>query len=47
MTINPHTMDGMTIDPREMLAVGNMLQSSLMLCTHPSINVSNVAQLRA
>ena len=47
MAINPHTMDGMTIDPREMLAVGNMLQSSLILCTHPSINVSNVAQLRA
>ena len=37
----------MTIDPREMLAVGNMLQSSRLLCTHPSINVSNVAQLRA
>ena len=47
MAINPHTMDGMTIDPREMLAVGNMLQSSLILCAHPSINVSNVAQLRA
>jgi len=47
MTINPHTMEGMTIDPREMLAVGNMLQSSLLLCTHPSMNVSNVAELRA
>ena len=47
MTINPHTMDGMTIDPREMVAIGNMLQSSLLLCTHPSMNVTNVAQLRA
>lgn len=47
MTINPHTMDGMTIDPREMLAIGNMLQSSLLLCAHPSMNVSNVAELRA
>lgn len=37
----------MTVDRREMLAAGNMLQSSPMLCTHPSINVSNAAQLRA
>ncbi len=47
MTINPHTMDGMTIDPRVMASIGNMLQSSLLLCTHPSMNVGNVAQLRA
>ncbi|MCX7374004.1 MAG: tripartite tricarboxylate transporter substrate-binding protein [Alphaproteobacteria bacterium] len=47
MAINPHTMDGMTIDPREMAAIGLALQSSLILCTHPSMNVTNLAQLRA
>ncbi len=47
MAINPHTMDGMTIDPREMAAIGLALQSSLVLCTHPSMNVTNLAQLRA
>ncbi|MFN3450454.1 MAG: Bug family tripartite tricarboxylate transporter substrate binding protein [Roseococcus sp.] len=47
MTINPHTMDGMTIDPREMVAIGLALQSSLILCAHPSMNVRNLAELRA
>jgi tripartite-type tricarboxylate transporter receptor subunit TctC len=47
MAINPHTMDGMTIDPREMAAIGLALQSSLILCTHPSMNVTSLAQLRA
>ena len=46
MAINPHTMDGMTVDPREMVAIGLALQSSLVLCTHPSMNVTNLAQLR-
>lgn len=47
MAINPHTMDGMTIDPREMVPIGLALQSSLILCTHPSMNVRNLAELRA
>jgi tripartite-type tricarboxylate transporter receptor subunit TctC len=47
MAINPHTMDGMTIDPREMVPIGLALQSSLLLCTHPSMNVRNLAELRA
>lgn len=47
MAINPHTMDGMTIDPREMVSIGLALQSSLILCTHPSMNVRNLAELRA
>jgi len=47
MAINPHTMDGMTIDPREMTAIGLALQSSLMLCAHPSMNVRDLAGLRA
>lgn len=46
MAINPHTMEGMTIDPREMVPIGLALQSSLILCTHPSMGVSNLAQLR-
>jgi len=47
MAINPHTMDGMNIDPREMMPVGLALQSSLLLCTHPSMNVRDLAGLRA
>lgn len=47
MAINPHTMDGMTIDPREMVPIGLALQSSLILCTHPSMNVRDLAGLRA
>ncbi len=47
MAINPHTMEGMTIDPREMAPVGLALQSSLILGTHPSMNVNSVEELRA
>ncbi|MFL1463890.1 Bug family tripartite tricarboxylate transporter substrate binding protein [Roseococcus sp. DSY-14] len=47
MAINPHTMDGMTIDPREMAAIGMALQSSLILATHPSMRVNSVEELRA
>lgn len=47
MAINPHTMEGMTIDPREMAPIGLVLRSSLILCVHPSVNVRNLAELRA
>jgi tripartite-type tricarboxylate transporter receptor subunit TctC len=47
MVINPHTMEGMTIDPREMAAIGLILRSSLILCAHPSLPVRNLAELRA
>ncbi|WP_249732007.1 tripartite tricarboxylate transporter substrate binding protein [Roseococcus sp. SDR] len=47
MVINPHTMDGMMIDPREMTPIGLILRSSLILCTHPSLQVRNLAELRA
>ncbi|WPB85388.1 tripartite tricarboxylate transporter substrate binding protein [Sediminicoccus rosea] len=47
MVINPHTMEGMMIDPREMVPIGLILRSSLILCTHPSLNVRNLAELRA
>ncbi len=46
MAINPHTMEGMTIDPREMVPIGLALQSSLILCAHPSLGVTSLAQLR-
>jgi len=47
MAINPHTIDGMTIDPREMRPIGLALQSSLILCAHPSTGVQDLAGLRA
>ncbi|UPY37787.1 tripartite tricarboxylate transporter substrate-binding protein [Sediminicoccus sp. KRV36] len=47
MTINPHTMDGMMIDPRELVAIGLALRSSLVLCAHPSMHVRDLAGLRA
>jgi tripartite-type tricarboxylate transporter receptor subunit TctC len=47
MAINPHTVEGMTIDPREMAPVGLVLRSSLILCAHPAMNVRNLAELRA
>ncbi|SDB61169.1 Bug family tripartite tricarboxylate transporter substrate binding protein [Belnapia rosea] len=37
LTINPHTFQGMTIDPLRLTPVGLMLQSSLVLCVHPSV----------
>jgi len=37
LTINPHTFQGMTIDPLRLTAVGMMLRSALILCTHPSV----------
>jgi tripartite-type tricarboxylate transporter receptor subunit TctC len=37
LTINPHTFQGMTIDPLRLTPVGLMLQSSLILCVHPSV----------
>lgn len=46
MTITPHTIDGMTVDPREMTPVGLAQQSSLVLCTAPSMQVSDLAGLR-
>lgn len=46
MTINPHTMDQLTIDPREMIPIGLAQQSSMVLCTHPSIQVQDLAGLR-
>ncbi|MDB5413111.1 MAG: Tat pathway signal protein [Rubritepida sp.] len=46
MALNPHTMEGMTLDPREMVPVGLVVQSSLILCAHPLLNLRDVASLR-
>ncbi len=47
MAITPHTVDGMTIDPRELVPVGIALQCPLVLCAHPSVPVRDLAGLRA
>ncbi|WP_159993165.1 tripartite tricarboxylate transporter substrate binding protein [Roseomonas sp. 18066] len=45
MAINPHTFPGMTINPLELVSVGLALQSSLILCLHPSVPAKNVDEL--
>jgi len=47
MAINPHTVDGMTLDPREMVPVGLVARSSLLLCAHPSLGLNDLASLRS
>ncbi|MBI0434503.1 tripartite tricarboxylate transporter substrate binding protein [Roseomonas sp. KE0001] len=47
MAINPHTFPGMTIDPLELVSVGLALQSSLILCLHPSVPARTVADFTA
>lgn len=47
MAINPHTVEGMTLDPREMVPIGLVGQSSLFLCAHPTLGLSDLAGLRA
>jgi tripartite-type tricarboxylate transporter receptor subunit TctC len=47
LTINPHTFQGMTIDPLRLTPIGLMLQSSLILCAHPSVPQGDLAALTA
>lgn len=47
MTINPHTVEGMTLDPRELVPVGLVGQSSLVLCAHPTLGLNDFAGLRS
>ncbi len=47
MVINPHTVEGMTLDPREMVAIGLVGQSPLLLCAHPTLGLNDLAGLRA
>ncbi|EFH11340.1 Bug family tripartite tricarboxylate transporter substrate binding protein [Pseudoroseomonas cervicalis] len=45
MAINPHTFPGMKIDPLELVSVGLALQSSLVLCVHPSVPAKTLPEL--
>ncbi len=45
--INPHVFPGMTIDPLRLTPIGPMLQSSMVLCVHPSVPARNVQELAA
>lgn len=47
MAVHPHIMDAMTVDPREMVAVGLVQHSALALCAHPSTGLRDLAGLRA
>ncbi|WP_426959469.1 Bug family tripartite tricarboxylate transporter substrate binding protein [Muricoccus radiodurans] len=47
MAINPHTFPGMTINPLELTPIGLALQSSLLLCVHPSVQATNVQEFAA
>jgi tripartite-type tricarboxylate transporter receptor subunit TctC len=47
MAINPHTMGPLTFDPLQATPIGMMLQSSLILCVHPSVPARNVQELAA
>lgn len=44
MTINPHTMGPLTFDPLNATPIGMMLQSSLILCVHPSVPARNIGE---
>jgi tripartite-type tricarboxylate transporter receptor subunit TctC len=45
LTINPHTFQGMTIDPLRLTPIGMMLQSALILCAHPSVPARDLPAL--
>ena len=47
MAINPHTMGPLAFDPREMVPVGMLLTSSLILCVHPGVPARNAQELIA
>lgn len=47
MVINPHIVEGMSLDPREMVPVGLVAQSSLLLCAHPALQLHSLAELRS
>ena len=47
MTINPHTYSSPSPDPLQLTPIGLILQSSLILCVHPSLAVNNVAEFAA
>jgi tripartite-type tricarboxylate transporter receptor subunit TctC len=47
MTISPHTLSNVTLNPLETTPIGVMLQSALVLVVHPSLPVRNVQELAA
>ncbi|TPG52384.1 tripartite tricarboxylate transporter substrate binding protein [Roseomonas nepalensis] len=47
MAINPHTFPNMTINPLDMVPIGLSLQSSMVLCVHPSVPATNVQEFAA
>lgn len=47
MAINPHTFPNMRIDPLELVPIGLALQSSMVLCVHPSVPATNAAEFAA
>ncbi len=47
MTITPHTMGPLTFDPLQATPIGMMLQSSLILCVHPSVPARTVQEFIA
>ena len=47
MAINPHTFPNMNINPLDMVPIGLSLQSSMVLCVHPSVPATNVQEFAA
>lgn len=47
MAINPHTMGPLNFDPLQLMPIGMMLQSSLILCVHPSVPARTVQEFAA
>ncbi|HYI83348.1 MAG TPA: tripartite tricarboxylate transporter substrate binding protein [Acetobacteraceae bacterium] len=47
MAINPHTFPRMTIDPLQLVSMGLILKSGLILCVHPSVPARDVAEFAA
>jgi tripartite-type tricarboxylate transporter receptor subunit TctC len=47
MAINPHTFPRMTIDPLQLVSIGLILKSALILCVHPSVPARDVPEFAA
>jgi tripartite-type tricarboxylate transporter receptor subunit TctC len=47
MTINPHIYANMAVNPLDLVPIGLALQSSLLLCVHPSVPATDLTTLTA
>src|SRR3712207_5656541 len=47
MAINPHTFPRMAIDPLQLVSIGLILKSALILCVHPSVPARDVPEFAA